>query len=103
MWSAGVCLYVMLMGTVPFRSSTMAELHKLILKGKYDYQGEKLTSEAKDLLRKLMNVNYRKRLSAAETLAHPWLQTTQDGTDPIDVQRSDLADLIFTDNEKQNI
>ena len=37
MWSAGVCLYVMLLGTVPFRSNTMEELHKLILKGRFDF------------------------------------------------------------------
>jgi serine/threonine protein kinase len=35
MWSAGVCLYVMLIGTVPFRAGSMKELHELIRKGKY--------------------------------------------------------------------
>lgn len=36
MWSAGVCLYVMLVGTVPFRASKMSQLHDLIKKGKFD-------------------------------------------------------------------
>ena len=35
-WSAGVCLYAMLVGTVPFKGSTMSELHYLILQGKLD-------------------------------------------------------------------
>jgi 5'-AMP-activated protein kinase catalytic alpha subunit len=36
MWSAGVCLYAMLIGTVPFKASTMTGLQKMILEGKYD-------------------------------------------------------------------
>jgi len=36
-------------------------------------------------------------------LDHPWLQATQDGAEPIDIHRTDLADVIFTENEKHNI
>lgn len=50
MWSAGVCLYVMLIGTVPFRAASMKELHEMIRKGKYSLQGEILSNEAKHLL-----------------------------------------------------
>lgn len=35
-WSAGVCLYAMLIGTVPFKAGSMQELHHLIINGKYD-------------------------------------------------------------------
>ena len=34
-WSAGVVLYAMLSGTVPFKANNMNELHKLIIKGNY--------------------------------------------------------------------
>ena len=34
-WSAGVALYAMLYGTVPFKANDMKDLHKLIMKGKY--------------------------------------------------------------------
>ena len=34
-WSAGVVLYAMLYGTVPFKANNMHDLHKLILKAKY--------------------------------------------------------------------
>jgi serine/threonine protein kinase len=34
-WSAGVVLYAMLYGTVPFKAASMEELHSLILKGVY--------------------------------------------------------------------
>jgi serine/threonine protein kinase len=34
-WSAGVVLYAMLYGTVPFKANNMSELQKMIIKGKY--------------------------------------------------------------------
>ena len=103
MWSAGVCLYVMLIGTVPFRAMTMEGLHELIKKGKYTYQGEVISKEAKHLLASLMNISTRKRLSAKETLEHPWLKTTQEGNEPIDTKRADLANVIFTQKEIETI
>lgn len=38
MWSAGVCLYAMLIGTVPFKASTISVLHALIKKGDFTFQ-----------------------------------------------------------------
>jgi len=38
MWSAGVCLYAMLIGSVPFKASTMSQLQALIIKGEYDFK-----------------------------------------------------------------
>ena len=102
MWSAGVCLYVMLVGTVPFRAGSMKELHKMIMKGKYDFQGETVSAQAKDLLSKLMCGNVKKRFSAEEALKHPWLQKTDQGL-KLDTDRSDLAEIIFTPKEIDTI
>lgn len=38
MWSAGVCLYAMLIGSVPFKASTMDKLQNLIIQGQYDFK-----------------------------------------------------------------
>jgi len=35
LWSAGVVLFAMLYGTVPFKAQNMTDLHKLIMKAKY--------------------------------------------------------------------
>ena len=54
-WSAGVCLYAMLIGTVPFKASSMHELHHLILSGKYDLPKEThLSPLATDLIQSLL-------------------------------------------------
>jgi serine/threonine protein kinase len=103
MWSAGVCLYVMLIGTVPFKASSMKELHELIRKGKYSLQGEPLSNEAKNLLTSLINVNYHKRISAKETLQHPWFKMQSDGKARMDYNRSDLSSIIFTQKESETI
>jgi serine/threonine protein kinase len=36
-WSAGVVLYAMLSGTVPFKANNMNDLHKMIIRGNYPH------------------------------------------------------------------
>ena len=50
MWSAGVCLYAMLIGTVPFKASNMHELHHLIINGKYEIKETHLSEHALNLI-----------------------------------------------------
>jgi serine/threonine protein kinase len=52
----------MLCGTVPFKASNMKELHKMIIKGKYNLK-EEISSEAKDLLRSMLETDPQKRIS----------------------------------------
>lgn len=73
-WSLGVLLYAMLTGTVPFRAKTMAELHKLILKGRFDIP-DIVSEPAAELLRGMMTLVPSHRLSLAEVAAHPWSQS----------------------------
>ena len=61
-WSAGVVLFAMLYGTVPFKANNMEELHKLIVKGKYTLKDD-ISIEARNLLRGLLEVNPEKRLT----------------------------------------
>lgn len=38
MWSAGVCLYAMIVGCVPFKASSMTKLHDMIKSATYDFE-----------------------------------------------------------------
>lgn len=56
LWSAGVVLFAMLYGTVPFKGSSMEELHNLIINGRYMLK-EDISKDAIDLLRGLLEIN----------------------------------------------
>ena len=70
-WSAGVVLYVMLTGNFPFTGLTSQQLFENIKSGKYRTTGkeyEAISQKAKDLLKKMFELNPLLRISAAECL-----------------------------------
>ncbi|KAL3137090.1 hypothetical protein ABBQ32_006675 [Trebouxia sp. C0010 RCD-2024] len=82
MWALGMLLYQMLVAKMPFWSSG-AEMRdplavmSAILSGDIDFSGNAwagVSSEAMDLCKSLLDRDYNTRISAAQTLAHPWLQ-----------------------------
>jgi len=87
-WSAGVVLYAMLFGTVPFKANNMSDLHKLIKKAKYQFKEEispgKLSllnsKDAKDLLTKLLQPDPALRLAIPQILKHPWLHSVDESS-----------------------
>mmetsp|Transcript_112405 Transcript_112405/g.155220 ORF Transcript_112405/g.155220 Transcript_112405/m.155220 type:complete len:92 (-) Transcript_112405:922-1197(-) len=61
-WSAGVVLYAMIFGTVPFKANNMSELQKMIIKAKYSL-GEGISKDGKDILKGLLEKDPKKRLT----------------------------------------
>ena len=89
-WSAGVALFAMLYGTVPFKANNMHELHKLILKGKFTLKDE-ISVEAKDIIQKMLECDPKKRITIEEILTHKWLEDVDEKTS------------LFSDAEKEAI
>ena len=76
-WSAGVILYRLLVGKLPFSNKSKKETLEAIYKGDLDFLNPNflaLSYNAQDLLKKLLVTNPVSRLSAKEALAHSWLQ-----------------------------
>lgn len=71
-WALGVVLYVMLVGAFPFKGTNDRDLYRLILKGTYDLPGT-LSFGAKNLIRKLLQQDPKKRPTSAQLLSDPWV------------------------------
>ncbi|XP_046440835.1 ribosomal protein S6 kinase 2 beta-like [Daphnia pulex] len=79
-WSLGVLLYTMLAGHTPFANgphdSADAILHRIgeanydLISGNWNH----VSSPAKDLVRKMLDLDPAKRLTTAQVVAHPWIQ-----------------------------
>uniref|UniRef100_A0A9J8BH88 Protein kinase domain-containing protein n=1 Tax=Cyprinus carpio carpio TaxID=630221 RepID=A0A9J8BH88_CYPCA len=75
----GVILFVLLSGFPPFRSPdrNQEELFRLIQKGEVHFLSpywDNASEGAKALVRALLEVNPKRRLTASQTLQHDWLQ-----------------------------
>ncbi|RVW89769.1 Calcium-dependent protein kinase 20 [Vitis vinifera] len=76
-WSAGVIIYILLSGVPPFWDETEQGIFEQVLKGDLDFVSEpwpSISDSAKDLVRKMLVRDPKKRLTAHEVLCHPWVQ-----------------------------
>ncbi|XAR61610.1 Non-specific serine/threonine protein kinase [Bertholletia excelsa] len=87
-WSAGVILYILLSGFPPFWAQKEQDIFKEILKGQIDFETQpwpSISAGAKNLVRKMLSMDPRKRISAAEALEDPWLKEGGEASDvPLD-------------------
>ncbi|KAJ8540325.1 hypothetical protein K7X08_030244 [Anisodus acutangulus] len=75
-WSAGVILYIMLSGVPPFYGDTPTETFEAVLRGNLRFPTRifrSVSTEAKDLLRKMICKDVSRRFSAEQVLRHPWV------------------------------
>ena len=76
LWSCGVIMYLMLCGKQPFEGENDEEIYEKIRNCKIDFNDEEwdnISHDAKDLIKKLLIKDIKKRYSSREALAHPWI------------------------------
>jgi len=64
-WSLGVLLYAMVQGTVPFKANNITDLHKLILKGDFDFPFKQVSKEVRHLIAQMLVLKPEDRISVA--------------------------------------
>ncbi|XP_009625601.1 calcium-dependent protein kinase 1-like [Nicotiana tomentosiformis] len=82
-WSAGVIIYILLSGVPPFWAENEQGIFEQVLHGDLDFTSDpwpSISEGAKDLMRRMLVRDPRRRLTAHEVLCHPWVQV--DGVAP---------------------
>jgi len=109
-WSLGVVVYMMLVGSPPFYGDgdssdvgrDTASMFEAIKRGEYSWPEEVVVSdEAKDFVSKLLVLNPDERATAAVVMQHPWIQRAQGILPPLP---SDLdnTEAEATEQNRQN-
>ncbi|KAK9739382.1 FHA domain [Popillia japonica] len=79
-WSMGVLLYYMLSQSLPFNASDISSLYKLIKRGRYSTEGpiwDRISADAKDLIRRMLNIYPEERINLEEISDHDWIAQDQ--------------------------
>lgn len=87
-WSCGVILYILLCGVPPFWAENEQGIFEAVSKGHIDFESEPwphISTSAKDLVRKMLRMDIKQRLTALEVLNHPWVKVDGEAPDvPMD-------------------
>ncbi|KAM5549162.1 CDPK-related kinase 5 [Rosa sericea] len=87
-WSIGVIAYILLCGSRPFWARTESGIFRAVLKADPSFDEApwpSLSVEAKDFVKRLLNKDPRKRMTAAQALSHPWMRNYNDVKVPLDI------------------
>ena len=74
-WSLGILLYAMLCGTLPFDEVSIPVLISKVKSGQYDLPLH-LSTDARDLISKMIIVNPLYRISMSNIFSHSWISKT---------------------------
>ena len=115
MWSLGVILFIMLSGYAPFSQAAAEQagmhLAEQVRRGKYTFfekEWSSVSSEAKNLVQSLLQINPKQRLTAQQCVKHPWValpritHNDEDGTpqgDTDDEQQGNKQETVVEEDD----
>lgn len=78
MWSIGVISYILLCGGRPFWGRTESAIFRSVLRADPNFEDSpwpSVSAEAKDFVKRLLNKDHRKRMTAAQALGKLFLDS----------------------------
>ncbi|OMJ91183.1 hypothetical protein SteCoe_6355 [Stentor coeruleus] len=106
-WSSGVILFMMITGFTPFTGYGIDQIKESIKLGKIDYTRpiwKTVSSDVQDLIKKMINPNPLRRISAEDVLKHPWFNIYKAGNlndNPISEEAFDNIRKFHATNKLQ--
>ena len=103
MWSLGVVLYMLLGGYPPFYEpdDDQKTMFRKIVNAEYQFHPENwacVSEEAQDLIRGLLTLDVKKRLTVDQALDHPWLRRAREELVLVSLDKNLLAMRTFRAN-----
>ena len=72
-WAVGVCMYEMLLGIPPYYDENPEKIFsKIINSNRIDFDSAVISNDAKELIIKLLDGNYKDRISLRDVMNHPF-------------------------------
>lgn len=102
MWSCGVLLATLLSGSAPFYHRRELIMLRTIMAAKFTLSGPEwrnVSEMAKNLVEGILCLDVKKRLTAAQALAHPWFDG-EDRDNPLSLKKSFNSVLSPKKSEK---
>ena len=97
LWSCGVILYILLSGSPPFYGTCEDEIFRKVITCDYSFKQriwKEISTEAKDLITKLLDLNPITRLSAKEALEHKWFIMNENRNEHLNISNESLMTVI---------
>lgn len=94
-WSAGICLFAMLYGNVPFKANQIGDLSSVEqVNQEIEYKRDTgVSNEAIDLMKMMLQKAPNKRATAEDVLSHIWFHNDQEGEDTKNINIFDEQEL----------
>lgn len=93
-WSCGVIMYILLCGSPPFNGEDDNQIIASVKRGVFRFKEQEwsqVSTQAKDLITKMLEKDPKKRISAVDALNDPWILTF---TTKEDIDLPLLADVL---------